>query len=182
MTIRAVSACYSAKACAVAIAFLLLADTAIAQKEAGFISLIPTSVSARRYFDTVLVDGGPIDSVLFTCRLQVGNRTGMDLAVPSTFGTAFGDLELVVTDLKGKVLSQVPHNAHLSRTKLTPTLVPIRQGATEAELKFDVLGLGQEVKTVKVRLVGTFPGSAYKRICSSDTVQVSIDESLREAH
>jgi hypothetical protein len=159
---------YAARVCAVALAFLLLPDTALAEKEAGFVSLILTSVSAERQGD----------EVAFTCSLRIENETGADLAVQSSFRTPFGDLELVVTDLKGKVLSQQPHSYHLSAMHKERRPVALKRGETETKLLFEIVGFPKD-KTVKVRVVGTFTGSAYNRICSSETVEVSIDESRR---
>jgi hypothetical protein len=169
--IRAFPVRSAAKACVIAFAFVLLADTALAQKEAGFASLILTSVSAERNSD----------EVTFTCGLKIDNETGADLAVQSSFRTPFGDLELVVTDLKGKVLSQQPHSYHLSAMHKERRPVTLKRGETETKLRFEIVGFPRD-EIVKVRVVGTFPGSAYKRICSSETIEVSIDESLRNAH
>lgn len=188
MTRIAVYARYPAKAWAIAFAFLLLADTAIAKEEAGFISLILKSVSAER--KAVPMAGRQtapmpiwryVDEVTFTCNLQVDNGTGADLVVQSSVSyTPFADLELVVTDLNGKVLSQQPHSYHLSVTLKGRTPVGLKRGETTTELRFPIDSIDSKLKTVKVRLVGTFPGSAYKRICSSDTVEVSIENSKEE--
>jgi hypothetical protein len=41
---------------------------------------------------------------------------------------------------------------------------------------FPVPDLPRDVKMVKVRLVGTLPGSAYQRILSSETIEVNVKE------
>jgi hypothetical protein len=174
--IRFAPACYSAKACAVTLVILLLSDVVLAQKkpaqkEPGFISLILTSVSAVRY----------VDYVSFECHLQINNDTGAAVTVPSRYSNPFGDLELVVTDMKGKVLSQTPYKNHRTTNYSTPRPVAIKQGETTVRLPFPVFGFDEKAKTVKARVVGVFAGSEYQRICSTDTLQISIEDSKREA-
>ena len=52
--------------------------------------------------------------IFFRCDLALENDTGRELAVRSHFFLAFDGLELVVTALEGKVLSQPGYTFHQS--------------------------------------------------------------------
>jgi len=45
-----------------------------------------------------------------------------------------------------------------------------------AKLVFPMPALPRDLKTVKVRLAGTLPGSSYQRILSTETLEVKLAE------
>ena len=113
--------------------------------------------------------------VLFRCEAALDNAAGKDLTVQSNFFSVFDGVELVVTAPDGKVLAQQPYTFHQSPYTLGQTFT-LKQGRTEQALKFPVpaADLPRDVKAVKVRLMGTLPGSDYRRILSSDTLEIEV--------
>jgi hypothetical protein len=113
--------------------------------------------------------------VLFRCEVALDNATGRDLAVRSSFLSVFDGLEIVVTTPEGKVLVQRTFTFHQSPFS-TGRLFPLNQGKTAGTLVFPIGGLPGDVRALKVRLVGTLPGSSYERILSSETLAVEVKE------
>ena len=114
--------------------------------------------------------------ILFECEARFDNATGNELAVRSKFHSAFDGLELVVTDKNGKTLAQPPYTWHQSPFTVNGRDFILKEGSTSAKMVFPVPDLPRDVKMVKVRLVGTLPGSAYQRILSSETIEVNVKE------
>jgi hypothetical protein len=112
--------------------------------------------------------------ILFDCDVILDNTTGKDLIVQSNFSSALDGLNLVVTRPDGTVLAQQGHTDHLSPVALGQTF-PLKQGRTEETLLFPVRDVPAGVRTLKVRLVGTLPGSEYRRILSTDTLEVTVE-------
>jgi hypothetical protein len=110
---------------------------------------------------------------LFRCDAILDNATRKDLAVRSGFFSAFDGLELVVTSPDGKVLAQQGFTYHQSPYS-TGRAFPLKPGRTEKSLVFPIRGLPAEAKSLKVRLVGSLPGSEYQRILSSETLEVQV--------
>jgi hypothetical protein len=117
--------------------------------------------------------------ILFRCEVILENEMGRDLSVRSNFSSACDGLELIVTDKKGKTLIQRPYIYHQSPFGSDPhgaRKFAVKEGATEARLVFPISELPANPKVVKVRLVGTLPGSGYERILSTDTIEVQIKD------
>jgi hypothetical protein len=81
---------------------------------------------------------------------------------------------LVVTDTQGKVLRQQGYTHHQSPFAPPRKSATLKKGSTNATLVFPIHRLADDVKVVKVRLVGSLPGSDYTRTLSTETLQVRI--------
>jgi hypothetical protein len=114
--------------------------------------------------------------IYFTCEVTLDNEVGRELAVRSNFFSAFDGLEIVVTTPEGKVLAQQGYSFHQSPFTATGRIFPLKKGKTTGTLLFPVGGLPADVRALKVRLVGTLPGSGYERILSSETLAVEVKE------
>jgi hypothetical protein len=115
--------------------------------------------------------------ILVTCEVTIDNDTGRDLTVRSGFFSTFDGLEIVVTNREGKVLTQKAYMEHQAVYKLFDGRdFPLNQGKTVKELKFPLDDLPKGTRSLRVRLVGTLPGSTKKRILSSETLAVEIDK------
>jgi hypothetical protein len=137
---------------------------AFAEEPKPMVSLLLTGASAtRRDTDT-----------LFRCDAVLDNAMGRDLTVRSTFSSPFDGLELVVTTKEGKVLAQQPYIHHQSPYAPPGREFPVKQGNTKQTLVFPIQDLPGDIKTLKVRLVGTLPGSTYQRIVSSETLEIPV--------
>jgi hypothetical protein len=112
---------------------------------------------------------------LFRCETVLDNSTGKDLAVRSSFSSAFDGLELVVTTTEGKLLAQQPYTYHQSPFSEGRDF-PLKQGATPGALVFPIRDLPRDAKAFRVRLVGTLPGSGYGRILSTETIEVKVKD------
>ncbi|GMV78856.1 MAG: hypothetical protein AMXMBFR7_00400 [Planctomycetota bacterium] len=110
----------------------------------------------------------------FRCEVTLDNGTGRDLAVRSNFSSVFDGLEVVVTDPKGKVLVQRGYTIHQSPFAPPGRVFPLKQGQTAGTLVFPIHDLPADARTLKVRLVGTLPGSGFERILSSETLEVTV--------
>jgi hypothetical protein len=122
------------------------------------------------------VEAEPLSKdVLFRCHLELDNDTGHELKVRSSFFSAFDGLDLVVTDLDGKVLAQQHYVTHQSPHGPVREF-PIKTGRTKEEIRFPINGLPDGAKAFKVRLAGTLPGSGYDRILSTETLEVKVKE------
>jgi hypothetical protein len=129
------------------------------------VSLLLTKVSSERAGQ----------DTRFTCHARLVNGTGEDVTARSNFsGVLFDGLEVVVTSKEGTVLAQQPYIYHQSPFLETKDAV-LKKGVTvDGKLVFPVRGLPPKTTVVKVRLVGTLPNSTYKRILSSETIEVDI--------
>jgi hypothetical protein len=137
---------------------------AFAVEPKPMVSLLLTGASAtRRDQDT-----------LFKCDAVLDNATGRDLTVRSGFYSPFDGLELVVTTKEGKVLAQQPYIHHQSPFTPEGREFPVKQGNTKQTLVFPIQDFPGDIKTLKVRLVGTLPGSTYQRIVSSETLEIPV--------
>jgi hypothetical protein len=115
------------------------------------------------------------NGVLFQCETRIDNATGKNLTVKSCFFSALDGLELVITDKEGKTLVQWGQAWHQSPFSATPRDFLLKPGSTSATLMFPVgKVLPRDIKTVKVRLVGTLHGSEFSRILSTDTIEIEI--------
>jgi hypothetical protein len=114
--------------------------------------------------------------VFFTCDATLDNATGKELTVRSSFSSVFDGREVVVTTREGKVLAQQGYTFHQSPFSPPGRDFTLKRGRTSSTLVFPVRGLPAEVKALKVRLVGTLPGSEYPLILSSDMIEVKVQE------
>jgi hypothetical protein len=137
--------------------------TAFAQDDKPTVSLLLSRASAERWDH----------HILFRCDAVLDNASGKDLTVVSNFFSAFDGLQLVVTTTDGKVLAQKGYIWHQSPAS-SGREFPLKKGRNEEELRFPIRDLPGDVKTFKVRLVGTLPGSGYDRILSSETLEVKV--------
>lgn len=132
------------------------------------VSLILTKASAER--------SGP-DTVpshtLFRCEVRLDNHTGDDLVVRSKFNSAFDGLELVVTNVQGRTLAQQPYIMHQSPFTESREF-KLKKGVTTATIGCPIQDFPADVEVVKVRAVGTLPGSSYPRILSTETLEIKI--------
>jgi hypothetical protein len=130
------------------------------------VSLILSSASAqRRERDT-----------LFRCKVSLDNATGKDLSVRSNFFSVFDGLEVVLTSKEGKTLAQQLYTFHQSPFTSRGREFTLKKGTTAATLVFPVREVPGDPRVVKVRLVGTLPGSGYRRILSTETIEVTINK------
>ncbi len=134
------------------------------------VSLLISKVTAERMDDYTLI----------ACEATLDNATGRDLTVRSAFDSAFDGIEVVVTNAEGKVLAQQQYTDHKSAFKLDGRDFPVKQGKTVQKMGFPVSGLPKGTRTLRVRLVGTLPGSSYKRILSSETMEVGVKKGTGE--
>lgn len=111
--------------------------------------------------------------ILFRCEAVLENALGKDIAARSNFSSVFDGLELVVTTSDGKILAQQHYTYHQSPQSEADTYT-LKPGRTSKTLNFPIRDLPAEVKTLKVRLVGTLPKSDYKRILSSETLDIQL--------
>jgi hypothetical protein len=130
------------------------------------ISLILTGASAHR---------GEQDT-LFRCQVILDNATGKELAVRSNFSSVFDGLELMITTREGKTLIQQPYTFHQSPFAPPGREFTLKRGRTEATLVFPVHAFPRDAKAVKVRLVGSLPGSTYERLLATDTIEVKVTD------
>jgi hypothetical protein len=130
------------------------------------VSLLLDKVSAERHKQ----------DIYFACEATLDNERGRELAVRSNFSSAFDGLEIVVTTPEGKVLAQQAYSFHQSPFTATGRIFPLKKGKTTKTLLFPIGGLSADVRALKVRLVGTLPGSGYERILSSETLAVEVKE------
>ena len=112
----------------------------------------------------------------FRCEVVLDNDTGRDLAVRSNFTSVFDALQIVITTPVGKVVAQQGYSFHQSPFAPPGRDFPLKKGKTEGTLLFPVGGLSADVRALKIRLVGTLPGSGYERILSSETLAVEVKE------
>ncbi len=157
------------RAIAWVLALALLTSAALrADEKRPAVSLILLKATAEKQGE---------DDVWFRCQVVLDNESGDPLTVNSNFGSAFDGLEIVVTDIAGKVLLQQPYTYHQS--PYSPDAgrkFTLARGKTKTELLFTVSTFGASDKPVKVRLVGMLPGSAFYRILSTDTLKVAIHD------
>ena len=111
---------------------------------------------------------------VFHCQVTIDNHTGKEIAVTSNFFSVFDGLELVVTNIDGKVLKQQPYTSHQSPFASDGREFVLKRGKTKKSIVFPVRSFGMVGQSLKVRLVGTLPGSSYKRILSTDTIKTVI--------
>ena len=130
------------------------------------VSLILSKVSAER----------SKPDTLFRCEVRLDNTTGKDLSVRSNFSSVFDGLELVVTNQAGKTLARQPYIWHQAPYAPPGREFTLKKGATTGTLVFPLRVVPGDPKGVKVRLVGTLPGSAFQRILSTETIEVKIKE------
>ena len=113
--------------------------------------------------------------ILFRCEVVLDNATGRDLSVQSNFSSIlFDGLELVVTTKDGKTLAQQPYVYHQAPFSPDGRKGTLKQGSTPRTLVFPIRDLPGDAMTVKVRLVGHLPGSDYRRILSTETIEVDL--------
>src|SRR5262245_46502362 len=147
-----------------ALAILLGANCpAIGQEDKPLVSILLSKASAER----------TEHHILFCCDAILDSAAREDLTVRSGFSSAFDGLELVVTTPDGKLLAQQGYTHHQSPFSTGRTF-PLKPGRTEKTLVFPIHDLPAEVKSLKVRLVGTLPGSEYRRILSSETLEIKV--------
>jgi hypothetical protein len=53
---------------------------------------------------------------------------------------------------------------------------PVKKGETKGTLVFPIPGLPNDADSLKIRLVGTLPGSGYERILLSETLAIKVKE------
>ena len=123
-----------------------------------------TKAAARR------LDNG---DVIVVCDAVIDNRTTKVVNVRSTFGSAFDGLMLVVRDEKGKLLTRQAYIWHQSPFAPPGRDFPLKVGENAKQIGFP-FALPADVKTIRVSLVGTLPGSGYDEILVSDVVSVTI--------
>ena len=128
------------------------------------VSLMLSKVAARR-------DSKGTD---FHCQVTVDNHTGKEIAVTSNFFSVFDGLELVVTNIDGKVLKQQAYTSHQSPSTLDGREFILKRGTTKKSIVFPMTSFGIVGQSLKIRLVGTLPGSSYKRILSTATIRTVI--------
>ena len=150
-----------------AIAMLAAADSAaVGQWNKPAVSLLPSKATAERR-DNV---------ILFRCDALLDNATGGDLTIRSNFSSVFDGLELVVTTPEGKILGQQVSTLHQAPFAPPGREFTLKQGSTKGALIFPIHDLPMEMTSCKVRLTGTLPGSNYRRILSSETLEVKVKQ------
>jgi hypothetical protein len=111
-----------------------------------------------------------------SCTVTLINDTGADLVVHSgcAVPTIYDSIELVVTDCNGIVQVQMPFSYHKSPRVNTYGEATLPRGATTGVVSFPFREANSFPKDIRVRLVGTLPDSGYSKICSSETVKVTV--------
>ena len=142
----------------------------VAADPAPAVSLMLDKASAERWDK----------DVHFRCEVTLDNALGRELSVRSNFGSAFDGLELVVTTAEGKVVAQQGYTFHQSPFAPPGRTFPLKQGGTAGSLVFPISGLPDDARSLKVRLVGTLPGSGHNRILSSETLTVEVKDRPRK--
>jgi hypothetical protein len=139
------------------------------EKPSGYVSMILSSAS--------FAPEGSRSQM--RCKVTLVNDTGKDLIVDSYFHgpSVYDSMELVITGKNGIVQRQQLYGYHKDPTfSNTPKNVTLARGATESLISFPLFDAESLPRIVKVRLVGTLPGSGYFRICSSETVEVVVND------
>ena len=133
------------------------------------VSLILSKASAER-----LTPSPPLKSqTLIRCEVTVNNQTGKTLRVTSDRGSAYDALEIVVTRSDGTILAQQAYGYQFGLGAFSQ--LELREGKNTKTLVFPIAdAVPSDLDVIKVRLVGSLPGSTYKRILSSDTFEVKI--------
>src|SRR5262249_41756000 len=140
------------------------------KREEPKVKLTLLKASAQRLIDDEVVDGQRAEQFFIRCQAVLENATGSKLKVRTNFRTVFSGVEVVVTDLRGKVLVRRGCTDHQSPRDFDEE-IPLKVGKTKEELRFlELKPLPKGVKKVKVRLEGTLPGSQFKGKLSSNTV------------
>ena len=121
------------------------------------------------------IQGSPPRSLL-RCTATLDNTMEHEVTVRSNF-TVFDELVLVVTNTAGKVHVRQQYFGHQSPQALQPQKSVLKSGTTSRELTFPVASAELPERSMKVPLVGTLPGSYYKRVLSSDTITVEYRDS-----
>jgi hypothetical protein len=110
----------------------------------------------------------------FQCEAALDNAFGKVLVVHTSFFSAFDGLSIVVFDNQGKKLIQQPYIYHQSPQAAPGAAYQLPVGKTTKTLVFPV-DLPKGVKTLRVGLVGTLPGSEYQSVLLlSDLVDVTL--------
>jgi hypothetical protein len=133
------------------------------------VSLVLSKASAER-----VVPGKPLKSkVLVQCEVMLNNQTGKKLTVTSDRSSAYDALEVVVTKSDGTILAQQAYGYHFGLGAFSR--FELNAGKNVKTLVFPISNaVPSDLDVIKVRLVGSLPGSGYKRILSSDTLEVKI--------
>jgi hypothetical protein len=137
------------------------------EKPSGYVSMVLSSASFAP-------EGSHFQML---CKVTLVNDTGKDLIVESGYdGPSIHDsIELVITNKNGIVQHQQGYGYDKNpKFSNTPNKVTLARGATESLISFSLFDVESLPNIVKVRLVGTLPGSGYSRICSSETVEVTV--------
>ena len=150
-----------------ALGILMIGDaSAFADDSDARVSLMLSAVSAEKR----------ADDTLFRCDVAIVNDTENVLTVSSNFYSAFDGLELVVTDADGKTIKQQPYTSHQSPFTHKGRQFPLKRGKTQTSLAFPISSFNNAGQILKVRLVGTLPGSTYTRILSTETLQLAVSK------
>ena len=128
-----------------------------------FVSLILAKASAERRPSGLVV----------RCEAILENATGQTVTGSFQYLSLFDLVEVVVTTKDGKTLAQQPYfyNSPLS----LPRRFELKPGKNSDSLVFTLTdGVLKNLSEFRIRLVGTLPGSEYKRILSSETLEVEV--------
>ena len=145
--------------------FILLTGSGLAEENRPVVSLLLPKASAERQDKRVL----------FRCDAVLENSGPNEIATRTNFNSLFDGLELVVTTSDGKILVQQAYIFSRSPNKTPPgDIMMLPRGGTETTLAIPIYDLPTEVATFKVRLVGKLMNSDYKRILSSETLEIKV--------
>jgi len=151
----------------VPMALLTLSLTGCVSRQGG-VSLSIVSATAKREEDVLSV----------SCYAALDNRTGAPLSVSSYFFSAFDGLSLAVYDDHDGFLYQQSFLSHQSPWgPARPfTLYP---GRTRERMCCPMAPLANAPNTLRLRLVGRLPGSAYTGSVTSQVYRVTVKAGRR---
>lgn len=134
------------------------------EKPSGYVSMALSSAS-------FLPKGAWLE-----CKVTLINDTGAELVGESEFAnpSMHYSLELVITDKNGIVQLQKRYADSRSPQFLPAREVTLPRGETTYTLRFPIYAVELLPSTIKVRLVGVLHATNYSRICSTETIELSV--------
>jgi len=118
------------------------------------------------------------NAVTINCKVVIDNQTGAPLTVMSSFYSAFDGLWILASDPSSKEIVRQPSTAIQSPfTFIDKRPFPLPNGRTTNEsLGSAIFGIPATNTSVRVRLEGTLPQSAFTGSLTSSVVEVAIME------
>lgn len=108
------------------------------------------------------------------CQTAFQNATGADLRVVSHRGIPFDSMDIVVVDQDGNEMLRRSCSLHSSKIDFEGTWTTLPVGETVQQLDFVLDDIPQAKRDCKVFIVGTLPGSDYRKELVSNTARLRL--------